>query len=252
MSILNPIVKFENVYKHFFNKEGKLDVLNNISFEVQDNEIVTLVGPSGAGKSTILNLISGLITQDSGAIKTTKQFGYMFQKDNLFPWRTVYKNVILGLEIKGKITEDDKKYVLDLLNKYGLKEFIDSYPSTLSGGMRQRVALIRTLALKPNLLLLDEPFSALDYITRLNLEDDVNNIIRKEQKSAIIVTHDISEAISLSDRVIVISKRPSKILGNYQIKLNFEGKEHTPTNARTTKEFQVYFDKIYKDLSHEE
>ena len=252
MSILNPIVKFENVYKHFFNKDGRLDVLNNISFEVQNNEIVTLVGPSGAGKSTILNLISGLISQDSGFIQTTKQFGYMFQKDNLFPWRTVYKNVILGLEIKGKITEDDKKYVLDLLNKYGLKEFIDSYPSTLSGGMRQRVALIRTLALKPNLLLLDEPFSALDYITRLNLEDDVNNIIKKEQKSAIIVTHDISEAISLSDRVIVISKRPSKILGNYQIKLNFEGKEHTPTNARTTKEFQVYFDKIYKDLSHEE
>ena len=133
-----------------------------------------------------------------------------------------------------------------------IKDFIDAYPSTLSGGMRQRVALIRTLALKPNLLLLDEPFSALDYITRLNLEDDVNNIIRKEQKSAIIVTHDISEAISLSDRVIVISKRPSKILGNYQIKLNFEGKEHTPTNARTTKEFQVFFDKIYKDLSHEE
>jgi NitT/TauT family transport system ATP-binding protein len=176
----------------------------------------------------------------------------MFQKDNLFPWRTVYKNVVLGLEIKGKINAEDKKYVLSLLNKYGLKDFIDAYPSTLSGGMRQRVALIRTLALKPNLLLLDEPFSALDYITRLNLEDDVNNIIRKEQKSAIIVTHDISEAISLSDRVIVISKRPSKILGNYQIKLNFEGKEHTPTNARTTKEFQVFFDKIYKDLSHEE
>ena len=242
---MNPIVKFENVYKHFFNKDGRLDVLNNISFEVQNNEIVTLVGPSGAGKSTILNLISGLI-------QTTKQFGYMFQKDNLFPWRTVYKNVVLGLEIKGKINAEDKKYVLSLLNKYGLKDFIDAYPSTLSGGMRQRVALIRTLALKPNLLLLDEPFSALDYITRLNLEDDVNNIIRKEQKSAIIVTHDISEAISLSDRVIVISKRPSKILGNYQIKLNFEGKEHTPTNARTTKEFQVYFDKIYKDLSHEE
>ena len=176
----------------------------------------------------------------------------MFQKDNLFPWRTVYKNVVLGLEIKSKINAEDKKYVLSLLNKYGLKDFIDAYPSTLSGGMRQRVALIRTLALKPNLLLLDEPFSALDYITRLNLEDDVNNIIRKEQKSAIIVTHDISEAISLSDRVIVISKRPSKILGNYQIKLNFEDKEHTPTNARTTKEFQVYFDKIYKDLSHEE
>lgn len=249
---MNPIVKFENVYKHFFNKDGRLDVLNNISFEVQNNEIVTLVGPSGAGKSTILNLISGLISQDSGFIQTTKQFGYMFQKDNLFPWRTVYKNVVLGLEIKGKINAEDKKYVLNLLNKYGLKDFIDAYPSTLSGGMRQRVALIRTLALKPNLLLLDEPFSALDYITRLNLEDDVNNIIRKEQKSAIIVTHDISEAISLSDRVIVISKRPSKILGNYQIKLNFEGKEHTPTNARTTKEFQVYFDKIYKDLSHEE
>ena len=249
---MNPIVKFENVYKHFFNKDGRLDVLNNISFEVQNNEIVTLVGPSGAGKSTILNLISGLINQDSGFIQTTKQFGYMFQKDNLFPWRTVYKNVVLGLEIKGKINAEDKKYVLSLLNQYGLKDFIDAYPSTLSGGMRQRVALIRTLALKPNLLLLDEPFSALDYITRLNLEDDVNNIIRKEQKSAIIVTHDISEAISLSDRVIVISKRPSKILGNYQIKLNFEGKEHTPTNARTTKEFQVYFDKIYKDLSHEE
>lgn len=249
---MNPIVKFENVYKHFFNKDGRLDVLNNISFEVQNNEIVTLVGPSGAGKSTILNLISGLISQDSGFIQTTKQFGYMFQKDNLFPWRTVYKNVVLGLEIKGKINAEDKKYVLSLLNKYGLKDFIDAYPSTLSGGMRQRVALIRTLALKPNLLLLDEPFSALDYITRLNLEDDVNNIIRKEQKSAIIVTHDISEAISLSDRVIVISKRPSKILGNYQIKLNFEGKEDTPTNARTTKEFQVFFDKIYKDLSHEE
>lgn len=248
---MTPLVRFDHVSKHFFNRYGRLDVINDISFDVYQDEIVALVGPSGAGKSTILNLISNLIKPDNGHLDITDEFGYMFQRDNLFNWRTVKKNVLLGLEIRGKVKKEDVDYTFDLLKKYGLQDFIDAYPTTLSGGMRQRVALIRTLALKPKLLLLDEPFSALDYITRLNLADDVYRIIKSEHKSALIVTHDISEAISFSDRVLVLSNRPARIIGSHEIKLDFNDMSKTPTNARTLKEFQTYFNKIYKELNNE-
>lgn len=248
---MTPLVHFDHVSKHFFNRYGRLDVLNDITFDVYPDEIVALVGPSGAGKSTILNLISGLIKPDKGQVSISDEFGYMFQRDNLFSWRTVKKNVLLGLEIRGKIKKEDVDYTCDLLKKYGLEEFIDAYPTTLSGGMRQRVALIRTLALKPKLLLLDEPFSALDYITRLNLADDVYRIIKSEHKSALIVTHDISEAISFSDKIFVLSKRPARIIAKHDIIFEETTDLKTPTKARTNKEFQTYFNSIYQELNNE-
>lgn len=246
---VESLVSFVRVRKHFFSKSGRLDVLEDITFDVGADEIVALVGPSGAGKSTILNLISGLLVPDGGEVTRRCTFGYMFQKDNLFGWRTVLSNVLLGLEIKGRISRSDRDYAQSLLVKYGLGEFIDSYPDTLSGGMRQRVALIRTLALKPDLLLLDEPFSALDYMTRLKLEDDVAAIIHSEHKSALIVTHDISEALSLSDRVVSISGRPARVKAVHDIGAAFGPDRPSPTKTRTLKAFQTVFDEIYTELT---
>ena len=169
----------------------------------------------------------------------------MLQNDSLFEWRTIYNNCLLGLEINKELTEDNKNYVTTLLKNYGLYDFKDSYPSNLSGGMRQRCALIRTLATKPDILLLDEPFSALDYQTRLSVSDDVYKIIKKENKSAIMVTHDLAEAISMADKVIVLSKRPSVIKSIYDIKLTDKS---TPINNRKAKEFSYYYDLIWKDI----
>ena len=175
-----------------------------MNFHVDEGEIIALVGPSGAGKTTILNLISRLIDNDDGKISIDASLGYMFQKDNLFEWLTIYKNIILGLGIKRKITKEDQIEVENMAKRYGLYDFLDYYPSQLSGGMRQKVALMRTLLLKPNLLLLDEPFSALDYVTRLDLEEEIFTVLRNLNISAIIVTHDIAEAIVLSNRIYEI------------------------------------------------
>ena len=205
------ILELDKVSLTYFSSNGETQALNDISFSIEEGEFVSIVGPSGCGKTTILSIISGLIKPTSGEIKINTNessfIGYMFQKDNLFEWRTVRENVYIGLEIQKKKTKENMEYVDNLLKKYNLWDFRDKYPKQLSGGMRQRVALIRTLALKPKILLLDEAFSALDYQTRLNVCDDVFEIIKQMNLTAILVTHDISEAISLSDKIIILSSR---------------------------------------------
>ena len=246
---MNELLKIKDLSKNYHTKKDETLAVNNFSFDLKNGEFVAIVGPSGCGKSTILNILAGLDTKSSGEIilSDNTKMGYMLQQDALFNWKTVLENCLLGLEINKTLTKENKDYVLDLLNTYGLKDFINSYPNTLSGGMRQRVALIRTLATKPDLLLMDEPYSALDYQTRLSVSDDVYQIIKKEKKSAIMVTHDIAEAISMADKIIVLSKRPSKIKKVIDIKLTDKS---TPINNRKAKEFSYYYDLIWKEIDH--
>lgn len=242
------LLEFKNVSKCFVDTKKETKVLENLNFCLNENEKIALVGPSGCGKSTILNLASDLLKPDRGKIVRNGKIGYMFQTDNLLEWRTIFKNITLGLEIKGKVKSEDKKRILDLLEKYGLKEFKDKHPSQLSGGMRQRVALIRTLVLNPDILLLDEPFSALDAQTKLMVNDDIYDIVTKENKSVIMVTHDIAEAIAFSDKVIVLTNRPSRVKKIYEIQFpNLESR--TPLKSRNQSEFKDYFDKIWRDLN---
>jgi NitT/TauT family transport system ATP-binding protein len=196
-----------------------------------------------------LNIASGLLSVDSGEITKNGDIGNMFQTDNLFEWRTIFKNITLGLEIKGKVKKEDKERIADLLKKYGLYDFKDKHPNELSGGMRQRCALIRTLVLNPDILLLDEPFSALDAQTKLMVNEDIYNIVVKENKSVIMVTHDIAEAIAFSDKVIVLTKRPSEVKKIYEIKFEKLKKERSPLKARGQSEFKDYFDMIWRDLN---
>ena len=243
----NKILSVKNLKKNFHDKYTEIEALKDISFDVYEKEFISIVGPSGCGKSTILSILSGLENPSSGSFKYNKNvsIGYMLQNDSLFPWRTILDNCLIGLEINNTLTKENKEYVINLLNTYGLGEFLDKYPSNLSGGMRQRVALIRTLATKPDILLLDEAMSALDYQSRLAISDDIYKIIKNEGKTAIMVTHDISEAISMSDRVIVISKRPGVVKSIYEIDLD---NKSTPINNRKSKNFNYYFDKIWRDL----
>lgn len=243
------LLEFKNVNKSFVDTKKETKVLDNLSFSLSKNEKIAIVGPSGCGKSTILNLASGLLTQDKGEIVKNGNVGYMFQTDNLFEWRTIYKNITLGLEIKKKNLKEQKERIIDLLTKYGLIEFKDKHPSSLSGGMRQRVALIRTLVLNPDILLLDEPFSALDAQTKLMVNDDIYDIVTKENKSVIMVTHDIAEAIAFSDKVIVLSQRPSKVKKIYDIHFKELDEGRTPLKARNQSEFKDYFDAIWRDLN---
>ncbi|MGM9899513.1 MAG: ABC transporter ATP-binding protein [Bacilli bacterium] len=244
------VLKLEGVSKSFFTELGEIKVLDNINLEVEEQEIIAIVGPSGSGKSTILNLISKLIKPTEGSIETSGDIGYMFQHDQLFEWRTVFNNVLLGLEIKKQLTKENIENVKSMLKKYELLEFAKNYPYELSGGMRQRLALIRTLAVKPSLLLLDEPFSALDYQTRIKVSDDVYNMIKTEKLTAILVTHDISEAIAMADKVIVFSKRPATIKKVHEIKMK---SDHplTPLEKRKQNEFRMYFDEIWSELNEE-
>ncbi|HBD06485.1 MAG TPA: spermidine/putrescine ABC transporter ATP-binding protein [Firmicutes bacterium] len=240
------IVDFNHVSKKFFNKKSEMVVISDMSFHVDEGEIVALVGPSGAGKTTILNLISELLVPEIGEVKVDASLGYMFQKDNLFDWLTIYKNIALGLSIKRKLTKDDQKEIEEMAKRYGLYDFLDYYPTQLSGGMRQKVALMRTLLLKPSLLLLDEPFSSLDYITRLDLEEEIFKIIKNLKISAIIVTHDISEAIVLSNRIYVLSARPCTVKKEYI--LNEDMANARPNDARMNEHFQEYFKDIVETL----
>lgn len=240
-------LEFINVTKNFCHKEELIKVLDKLNFDVEEGEIVAIVGPSGAGKSTILNLIANLIDPSEGEVKTNGNIGYMFQRDCLFEWRTIYKNILIGLEIKKDKSFESIKRIERMLKEYGLFEFKDSYPSQLSGGMRQRVALIRTLAVNPNILLLDEPFAALDYQTKLRVSNDIYNIIKKEKKTTIMVTHDISEAISMADRIIVLSNRPAHVKKIYEINIE----EETPLKKRNNKKFQEYFEKIWVEINNE-
>ena len=240
------VLILKDVNKSFETELGSLEVLKNINFKIKEGEIVSIIGPSGSGKSTILNIISGLLSPTSGEVITNGEIGYMFQKDHLLDWRTIWKNITLGLEIKKEETEEKQEFLKKLLTKYGLIDFQNNYPYELSGGMRQRIALIRTLAIQPSLLLLDEPFSALDYQTRLMVSDDVYQIIKDTNTSAILVTHDISEAISMSDKVIVLTKRPATVKKIETI--DFEMENRDPMNCRKSSKFSKYFDSLWKEL----
>lgn len=241
------MLRFQDVKLIYHTKNGETTAAENLTFSVDEGEFVAIIGPSGCGKTTLLSLAAGLLTPSEGAVENEGiSFGYMLQKDELFPWRTIEKNLFLPLEIKKIKTPESKERVRALAEKYGLKEFLQSYPSQLSGGMRQRAALIRTLATNPDVLLLDEPFSALDYQTRLNVTEDVAEIIRSEGKTALLITHDISEAISLADRVLVLSKRPAKVLFSHE--MNF-GEIKNPLKRREMKEFSVWFELLWKELN---
>ena len=236
-------LEMKNVSKTFYTEIGALDVLEDITFNLNEGEIIAIVGPSGSGKSTLLNIISKLIEPTEGEIYVDGEIGYMFQRDHLFNWRTVWKNIMLGLEIKKEKNQENIDKTKELLTKYGLIDFINSYPQELSGGMRQRIALIRTLATNPQVLLLDEPFSALDYQTRINVSKDIFKMIKDSNVSAILVTHDISEAIAMADRVIVLSHRPAKLKKIIDIKT--DSPDNTPFNKRLSSEFRKYFDEIW-------
>lgn len=243
----NKLLTISNLGKTYFSKDNDVVALNDISFDVYENEFITIVGPSGCGKSTILSILAGLTNKSSGEVYFHKNLtiGYMLQDDSLFGWRSILDNCLIGLEVANKLTPENIEYVNELLKTYGLYEFKDMYPSSLSGGMRQRVALIRTLATKPDILLLDEPLSALDAQSRLAIGEDIYNIIKKEGKTAIMVSHDISEAISMSDTVIVLSKRPSVVKKIYNIELI---NKSTPIKNRSAKNFVSYYEKIWRDL----
>ena len=251
---MEKVVEMQDVSMNYHSLGGETQAIKSLSFDILDGEFVSIVGPSGCGKSTLLSLISGILKPSKGRILIkneevkgpSKNIGYMLQKDHLFEWRTIIKNVIIGLEIQGTLNKETYKSAEKLLKEYGLYEFKNYYPKQLSGGMRQRAALIRTLTANPDLLLLDEPFSALDYQTRLAISEEIWLIIKKEKKTAILVTHDISEAISMSDRVIVLTKRPAEIKSVYDIILTCENK--TPITCREAPEFRYYFNSIWKEL----
>ncbi|MBQ4347415.1 MAG: ABC transporter ATP-binding protein [Firmicutes bacterium] len=238
----------EDIRLTYYGDEGETFVLDGIDFSVEEGEFLSIVGPSGCGKSTLLSIIAGLLPPTDGKLymPEKERMGYMLQQDHLFPWRTLRQNVLLGLEIQNLLTEENAAYADALLEQYGLSEFRDKRPGELSGGMRQRAALIRTLAIRPSLLLLDEPFSALDYQTRLYVSDDIGSIIKKEGKTAILVTHDISEAIALSDRVLVLSGRPARVKAEF--KIDFGSPRPGPIEARDDPGFKDYFNAIWKEL----
>lgn len=243
-----PMVELKNICLSYHSLAGETMAVSDLSFSVNPGEFVCIVGPSGCGKSSLLSMLSGLMKPSSGEfhINSTTNVGYMLQKDYLLEWRTIRSNACLGLEIQHKLTPENLAYVDHMLDLYGLGDFKDHLPSQLSGGMRQRAALIRTLAVRPEILLLDEPFSALDYQTRLYVSDEIGTIIRNEKKTAILVSHDISEAISLADRVIVLSRRPATVKNIHTIHLTVD--ERTPMKAREAPEFKDYFNQIWKEL----
>ncbi len=279
-----PLLELKNVSYSYHSLKGETLALQDLSFHINKGEFVAIAGPSGCGKSTLLSIIFGLLTPEEGSVSfysqpdaaslsdtifsnplpcsaiqcpnmeygrtdTPPPIGYMLQRDHLFEWRTVYQNALLGLEIAHKLTPKNKEYVLSLMKDYGLYKFKDKRPAELSGGMKQRAALIRTLACNPDLLLLDEPFSALDYQTRLNVSADICNIIRSKKKTALLITHDLSEAISLADRVLVLSRRPAHV--KLEIPIHFSCERTSPAQIRSTPEFQEYFNLLWEAMSDE-
>lgn len=255
---MEPLLDIQKLDFSYHNVLGETPAVSNLSFTVCQGEFVSVVGPSGCGKSTILSLITGLLNPEAGSIlfqgkpykENNLRIGYMLQRDHLLEWRSIYRNILLGLEIRGEVTKEKKVLAKSMLNRYGLSDFAKSKPSELSGGMRQRAALIRTLMLDPKLLLLDEPFSALDYQTRLTVGDEIGQIIKNEGKTALLVTHDLSEAISLADRIIVLSNRPATV--KTSIPIHFPLTDDTPLRRRDTEEFKEYFNMIWKELNADE
>ena len=249
------VLKVLNIEQKYQAENGEITAIKNISFSAKKGEFISVVGPSGCGKSTLLSIISGILKPTNGEVYIngeriegiSSHIGYMLQKDNLLEWRTIYKNVLLGLEIRKMKTPESIQRVENLLKTYGLYDFRDKYPSQLSGGMRQRVALIRTLAVNPDILLLDEAFSALDYQTRLSVTDDVFRILRQEQVTTVIVTHDIPESISMSDKILILTGRPALVKEIMEI--DFEMDNRTPLTCRNSPKFSKYFDHIWRELS---
>lgn len=255
---MQSILELFNIDHNYHSLDNETKALSNINFTVKEGEFLSIVGPSGCGKSTLLSLICGLSKPSCGRIlfrghalthEDTLHIGYMLQKDHLLEWRNIRSNIRLGLEIQKKLTPDNLAYAETLLKTYGLNEFADKCPSELSGGMRQRAALIRTLVLHPEVLLLDEPFSALDYQTRLTVSNDIGNIICREKKTAILVTHDLSEAISLGDRILILSSRPGTV--NADIPIIFD-EGLSPLEKRNDSRFQNYFNLIWKEFNQNE
>ena len=244
---MNKIIKIRNLCKSYYDKKNEILAIENINLDVYEGEFLVVVGPSGCGKSTLLNIIGGIDEKSDGEIEIEDDIniGYMLQSDCLFSWLTILDNALIGLKINNMLNDDNIAYVKKLLKQYGLEDFSNKYPNSLSGGMRQRVALIRTLALKPDVLLLDEPFSALDYQTRLKVADDVYNIIKNENKTVIMITHDIGEACSIGDRVVVLSGRPAKIKKIFKIDLT---NKSNPINNRKCLEFANYYDMVWKEI----
>lgn len=253
---MNKFLQFKNVTYFYQTKESEIHALDDVNFDINELDFASIVGPSGCGKTTILSLTAGLLSPSSGQIlldgkpvtKSDPRIGYMFQRDHLFEWRSIWQNIMLGLEVQKK-NKDPKKIelALNLLKKYDLYSFKNQKPRQLSGGMRQRVALIRTLVLEPSLLLLDEPFSALDFQTRLKVCDDVYEIIKREKKTALLVTHDISEAISLSDRIVILTARPARV--KQILDLNLKGS--SPLEKREDSDFGKHFELIWRNLTNE-
>lgn len=239
------MLSFRNVDYTYHTKSGETTAVKGLNFDILRGQFVSVIGPSGCGKTTILSLAAGLITPTRGEIIREKvEFGYMLQRDALFPWRNVEENIFLPLEVKGCNTPEMRENAVALAEKYGLGDFLKKKPTELSGGMRQRVALIRTLAAQPEILLLDEPFSALDYQTRLEVCDDVQAIIKNERKTALLVTHDISEAIALSDKVTVLSSRPATVIAEHEI--DFGG--NSPKGRRECPQFARTFEQLRAEL----
>lgn len=251
----SDLVKIDHLSFSYHTLSGETKALSDLSFSVRQGEFLAIVGPSGCGKSTILSLIAGLLQPEDGGItfygKNGKKpgIGYMLQHDHLFEWRSVWKNVTLGLEIQHKLTEENKRRVEKMLEDYGLSGFSQKKPGELSGGMKQRAALIRTMALEPDILLLDEPFSALDYQTRLTVSADIARIIRAAKKTVILITHDLSEAVSLADRVLVLTGRPAQIKAEFDIHLTLP--DDSLLAARKAPEYAAYFNQIWEELSDE-
>ena len=251
---MKEVLKLENICKTYQAKNGENEALINVNLSINEVEFESIIGPSGCCKSTILSITAGLEKKSSGKIyidgieteDVSSKIGYMLQRDSLLEWRTIYNNVLFGLEITHRKTKENEEYVRELLKKYNLYEFKDKYPTQLSGGMRQRVALIRTLAIRPEILLLDEAFSALDYQTRMMVTKDIYNILKNENITTLMVTHDISEAISMSDKVIVLTKRPATVKKIETI--DFEMENRDPMNCRKSSKFSKYFDSLWKEL----
>lgn len=244
----NDILTIKKLSKIYHTNKSEIPAIKDLNLNIKEGEFVAIVGPSGCGKTTLLSILCSLEEKSQGEIIYTQgkqKMGYMLQNDTLFPWLNILDNTLLGLKIEKNITKENIQKVTKLLETYGLKDFIKKYPNNLSGGMRQRVALIRTLATNPDILLLDEPFSALDYQTRLAVSDDVWKIIKKEKKTTIMITHDIAEAISMADRIIVLTNRPAKVKSIYTIEMK---NKQNPINNRKQKEFQYYYYKIWKDI----
>lgn len=246
---MNKVLSINNISKKYHTLKEEIDAIENINLDIYQGDFVALVGPSGCGKSTLLSILNNQENPTTGTIDYhNKVIGYMLQDDALFEWLNVLDNCLLGLKIKNKLTDKNKEYVLNLLNKYGLKDFIYHYPESLSGGMRQRVALIRTLALKPDILLMDEPFSALDFQSRIKISNDVYKILKSENKTLILVTHDIAEALTLCSKIIVLTKRPANIKKIYN--LDFDSVDNI-LEKRNTEKFNNYYNEIWKDIDYE-